>query len=80
MNLNKLFQDWSIRMAQKAKDAVKRRPIADMRVKLIPIVDELNNFTELKTEIQNLITMMVSNLHKRGRPKKQNDEVNSDAA
>mgnify|MGYP007080472283 CR=1 FL=1 len=44
------------------------------RVRLIPTVDLSDDDTRRKEDIDSLLTIIVANLHKRGRPKKIMEE------
>ena len=80
MNLIEFIQAWRSYMARKTGRAGKRPRLDLMRVRLIPVVSEKKSAEARKTNIQYLLSMMMLNLHKRGRPRKHDDEEMSHAA
>lgn len=75
-----LIQYWSHFMSKRAPRAVKRRLSEKPRVQLIPVVDESPAADRRRKEIQTLLSTMFADLHRRGRPKKEQKEESSHVA
>ncbi len=60
-------------MARRESRSGKRAAIANLRVQLIPVRKENFDVTTHRQVIGHLLSMMVLNLHKRGRPKKNEE-------
>lgn len=80
MSLNKFFQIWSVAMA-KLKNAVEHlRNKTEIEVELIPAYMPDADFQDKKEEVQNLISRILLSTHKRGRPSKDREEIETYAA
>jgi len=80
MSLNNFIQIWSVTMA-KVKNAVEHlRNKKEIEVELIPAYMPDADFQEKKEEVQNLISRILISTSKRGRPSKDEDEVDKYAA
>lgn len=74
MILGKFIQKWSAQMAN-AKQAIDHlRKHKEIKVKLIPVYTSADEFQDKKDEVQNLLSKILINAHKRGRPSKFDDE------
>jgi len=75
-----LILQWSKRMAEKIKATAQGRPRELPRVRLIPVVDPASGAILRKKEVQVMLIAMFANLHKRGRPRKGDEEETDHAA
>ena len=80
MRLNKLFNMFGKFMTQKNQKVDKRAALDNLLVKLSPHKDESNKSASRKKSVQLIISMMISDLHRRGRPKKDEEGDSSHAA
>lgn len=80
MKLSNFIQQWSVTMAKikNAVDHLKRKK--EIEVELIPVYMPEADFQDKKEEVQNLISRILLSTHKRGRPSKDEDEVEEYAA
>jgi hypothetical protein len=62
-------------MARRKIRAGQRPKLDQMRVQLIPVVDKTADADKRSKIVQHLISMMFINLHRRGRPKKVEEEL-----
>jgi hypothetical protein len=67
-------------MARRKGQAGKRPRLDQMRVRLIPVVSEKKSAEARKANIQHLISLMMLDLSKRGRPRKHDPEETPHAA
>lgn len=75
MMLNSFLQMLWRFMAHKKNQNGKSAVLDCLRVQLIPTTNNSFDFQYQKQSVQNLISLMVSNSHKKGRPKKNCDEA-----
>lgn len=61
-------------MARTTRNGGKQAILDGLRVQLIPAEDTSGKAREYKLAAQHLISLMVANLHRRGRPKKEDGE------
>ena len=67
-------------MIDKIQKISKRAALENLSVKLSPHKDKSNRSATRKKSVQLIISMMISDLHRRGRPKKDEEEGFSHAA
>lgn len=74
MSLNSLvIKIWSL-MARTRKFSAKRAALEEMRVDVFLGEGKGHSGPEAKESLRRLLSSMVLNLHRRGRPKKMKDE------
>lgn len=80
MGLNSFLQKWSTTMA-KIKKAIDHLKIEkEIKVELIPVYLNEDEFQDKKDEVQNLLSSILISSHKRGRPTKNEMEDLKNAA
>lgn len=57
-------------MARKTRNGGKKATLDGLRVQLIPVEDTSAKARDYRLAVQHLIGLMVADLHRRGRPKK----------
>ena len=80
MTLNNIIPKWSVAMAKVKKAVEHLRKNKEITVELIPAYMSDADFQDKKKEVQNLISRILISTHKRGRPSKDEDEVDKYAA
>jgi len=80
MILSKFIHQWSVLMAKTKKAVEHLKKKKEIIVELIPAYMSEVDFQEKKEEVQNLISRILISTNKRGRPSKDEDEVNKYAA
>ena len=61
-------------MARKTRNGGKKAILDGLRVQLIPVEDTSGKGRNYKLAVHHLISLMVADLHRRGRPKKENGD------
>jgi hypothetical protein len=79
MNPNRFIQLWRQLMARIQRDTDRKPPSCDISIELVPVLEEPALFQARKEEVQVLLTDIFLRLHRRGRPKK-NDQEEAHAA
>ncbi|MEK6773220.1 MAG: hypothetical protein AABY64_04715 [Bdellovibrionota bacterium] len=80
MKLNSLMQIFRNIMARKKIKAGNFAMLDQLRVQLNPVEDKTHRSATRRKAVQQLIGMMISDLHRRGRPRKDADGGISNAA
>ena len=75
MNLSKFIQFFGVFMTRKISSGDKAALLESLRVELIPVAPKTGEDHVRKDAVRQILSSMVSSLHRRGRPKKQNEEV-----
>lgn len=73
MNLNKMVLIIRKIMARKNCESGKAAILNNLRVQLNPVVDKTHKSSTRKKSVQQLIGMMIADLHRRGRPRKTDE-------
>lgn len=75
MSLSNLIQKFWRFMTHKKNQNGKAAVLDNLRVQLLPTEKSSFDFQYQKQAVQNLISLMVSNSRKKGRPKKNEDDA-----
>lgn len=73
MNLYKFIQILRSSMARKKIKSGVESVLDQLRIQLIPVQNKNYDSTSQKQVVQQLISLMVFNLHKKGRPRKDDE-------
>lgn len=76
MNQNRFILIIRRFMSRKAAKGAKMALLNQLRVQLIPNPDHTSEGRNYRIVVQHLLGLMVADLHRRGRPKKNSDEEN----
>ena len=80
MKLSKLVSTFRNIMTQKSQKTGDAKPLDSLTVQLNPVKDQTSRSFERKKSVQHIISMMVADLHRRGRPCKNEEGELSHAA
>jgi hypothetical protein len=80
MNPSNLNHAWSVIMAKTKKATEHLKIKKELQVNLIPVIESNIDFQERKEEVQDVISKILIQSHKRGRPSMKDEEDNRYAA
>ena len=79
MNLNKFIQLWKELMAISKRTLGPKKAKLPIKVTLIPVVKDKNEFIERSNEVKNIVSKMIIAATTRGRPQREEEEMQNAA-
>ncbi len=75
MKLNRILNFWSFILTKKNVSPETQKKLKELKVKIIKANYNEDMANNTKLEAQKILSIMFASLHKRGRPKKENEEL-----